>query len=127
MDRSKTVAIHPQRALTLLIVLAMLGALLAMIPITAGAQQATQNETNVQLIVDSSGSMGQTVAGTLKSQMQIATESAALAISTMETTDLVEVIAFNSAHSVIVPLARNSDKEATANRVRSIAPGGAFM
>ena len=61
MDRSKTVAIHPQRALTLLIVLAMLGALLAMIPITAGAQQATQNETNVQLIVDSSGSMGEEI------------------------------------------------------------------
>ncbi|MEZ4495928.1 MAG: VWA domain-containing protein [Thermomicrobiales bacterium] len=61
MDRSKSVAIHPQRALTLLIVLAMLGALLAMIPITAGAQQATQNETNVQLIVDSSGSMGEEI------------------------------------------------------------------
>ena len=61
MDRSKMVAIHPQRALTLLIVLAMLGALLAMIPITAGAQQATQNETNVQLIVDSSGSMGEEI------------------------------------------------------------------
>lgn len=87
-------------------------------------EQMITPQAAVAFVLDSSGSMGQTVAGTLKSQMQIATESAALAISTMETTDLVEVIAFNSTHTVIVPLARNADKESTAGRVRSIAPGG---
>ncbi len=87
-------------------------------------EQLITPQAAVAFVLDSSGSMGQPVAGSLKSQMQIASESAALAISTMETTDLVEVIAFNSDYSVIVPLERNTDKKAIADRVRTIAPGG---
>lgn len=87
-------------------------------------EQMITPQAAVALVLDSSGSMAAPVAGTLRSQMEIASESAALAISTLESTDLVEVITFNSDHSVIVPLSRNTNKESTAARVRAIASGG---
>lgn len=87
-------------------------------------EQMITPQAAVAIVLDSSGSMSAPVAGTLRSQMDIATESAALAIATMETTDLIEVIAFNGEHTVIVPLSRNTHKDATADRVRAIATGG---
>lgn len=76
------------------------------------------------LVLDSSGSMGANVLGSSRTQQQIANESAALAIRSLDAHDLIGVIEFNSSARVVVPLAENADPEAAAARVRAIAPGG---
>ena len=78
----------------------------------------------IVFVLDSSGSMAQKVLGGSKSQQQIANESAALAIATLDKTDLISVIAFESNYQIVVPLSRNTDPERAAARVRSISPGG---
>ncbi len=62
MNRQMTAVFEPQRVTIVLIVLALIGALVATIPIDVSAKQATQNQTNVQLILDSSGSMAEEIA-----------------------------------------------------------------
>ena len=61
MIRTIPVEHRSRRVLAVMIVLAMLGALLAAIPITVSAQQGVQNEVNLQIILDSSGSMAEEV------------------------------------------------------------------
>lgn len=78
----------------------------------------------IVFVLDASGSMAQKVLGGARSQQEIANESAALAIATLDKTDLVGVIAFESNFQVVVPLERNTDPQRTAARVRSISPGG---
>ncbi|RMH27135.1 MAG: VWA domain-containing protein [Planctomycetota bacterium] len=78
----------------------------------------------IMIVMDSSGSMGQSVLGGARSQQEIANEAAALAIQTLDASDLVGVIAFDSTHRTVVPLGPNRDPEASARKVRSIAPGG---
>ncbi len=78
----------------------------------------------VVIVLDSSGSMGWTVLGSSKSQMQIACEGAALAIESMDKTDLVGVITFNDQHRVVVPLGANADAERAADLVRSLGANG---
>ena len=82
----------------------------------------------VILVIDNSGSMNRRVLGSTRSQQDIADEGAALAIESMDKTDLVGVITFNSAYSVEVALGPNKDPGATARLVRRIgADGGTFM
>jgi uncharacterized membrane protein len=78
----------------------------------------------VALVLDNSGSMSQRVMGGFKTQQEVANEGAALAIETLDRSDYVAVIAFNSMHTVVVPMERNTDAFASANRVRSIGTGG---
>lgn len=78
----------------------------------------------VAIVIDNSGSMSARVGGTMRSQQEIANEGAALAIETLDRTDMVSVIAFNSDFSVVVPMARNSDAAASAAKVRNIGAGG---
>lgn len=78
----------------------------------------------VMLVLDSSGSMRQPVLGGSRSQQDVANESAALAIQTLDRSDLVGVIEFNSDHRVVIPLAPNKEPRASADRVRQISPGG---
>lgn len=78
----------------------------------------------IVLVLDNSGSMGRSVYGSARSQQQIANEAAALAVTTLDKTDMVGVITFNSTHAVLVPLGENTDPDATAGRIRSIASGG---
>jgi hypothetical protein len=67
MARSIPVDQHSRKVLSILMVLTLLGALVAALPLTVSAQQGTQNEINVQLILDSSGSMAEEiVAGTTR-------------------------------------------------------------
>ncbi|MCA9297498.1 MAG: VWA domain-containing protein, partial [Phycisphaerales bacterium] len=75
-------------------------------------------------VMDRSGSMGQGVLGSARSQQEIANEAAALAVTTLDAQDLIGVIAFNLDTRVVVPLAENSDPRATMERIRSIAPDG---
>ena len=78
----------------------------------------------VCFIIDASGSMGSPVMGSNKTQQQIADESTAQAIATLDRNDLVQVIAFDSAYNVVVPLAPNTDPLRSAKIVRGISPGG---
>lgn len=81
-------------------------------------------EAAIVFVLDQSGSMAANVLGSMRSQQQIANEAAALAIRSLDKSDLVGVIAFNDAYRVIAPLAPNSNADQTAARVRAIAPGG---
>ena len=78
----------------------------------------------IMIVMDSSGSMGNTVLGGSRSQQEIANEAAALAIQTLDSTDLVGVIEFNSMHRTVVPLGPNTHPEESARRVRAISSGG---
>ena len=78
----------------------------------------------VVFVLDNSGSMGHTVFGSGKTKQEIANEGAALAIQTLDKTDLISVITFNSASFTVVPLEKNANPDKSADIVRSIAPGG---
>lgn len=81
-------------------------------------------EAAIVLVLDNSGSMGGTVLGSSKTQQQIANEAAARAILTLDRTDLLGVIAFNSTPSIVRDLGRNTDPLATAEAVRAISSDG---
>lgn len=81
-------------------------------------------ELAVVFVMDRSGSMGWTVRGTSRSQQSIANESAAAAVRALDPADMVGVITFNLEHQVVVPLAPNTDPEATARRIMQIFPDG---
>lgn len=82
----------------------------------------------VILVIDNSGSMNRSVMGSSRSQQDIADEGAALAVESMDKTDLVGVITFNSDFAVDVPLGPNTNPKATAKLIRAIgADGGTNM
>lgn len=88
-------------------------------------EQLIKPSAAVVLVLDNSGSMNRTVMGSTLSQMQIANEGAALAVESMDSTDLVGVVVFNSNHWVLVPLGPNSNAAQTAAKIRGIwADGG---
>ncbi len=78
----------------------------------------------LMLVLDSSGSMGQSVLGSARSQQQIANEAAARAVTSLGPTDLVGVIQFSNSSSLVVPLAPNDEPEETEQRILSIRHGG---
>jgi Ca-activated chloride channel homolog len=78
----------------------------------------------VMIVLDASGSMRRSVMGSIRTQQEIANESAAVAVGTLDSRDLVGVLAFDSETREVVPLGPNTDPDATAARIRSIAPGG---
>lgn len=75
------------------------------------------------IVLDSSGSMGSSVAG-VGTKQQAANEAAALAIESLSRLDLVTVIRFTGAHDVVVPLRERGEPGDIARRVRQIGPGG---
>ncbi len=76
------------------------------------------------LVMDNSGSMRRPVLGSLKTQQDIANESAALAVASMDKSDMLGVIVFNANARVVIPLSANADVAANAEKVRSIGTGG---
>ncbi len=78
----------------------------------------------LMLVLDSSGSMGQSVLGSARSQQQIANEAAARAVTSLGPTDLVGVIRFSNASQTVVPLAPNDQPDETERRILSIRHGG---
>lgn len=78
----------------------------------------------ILLVIDNSGSMNRTILGSSRTQQEIANEGAALAVETLDRSDLVGVIVFNHNYTVLTPLAPNERRGETANRIRSIAAGG---
>lgn len=81
-------------------------------------------EAALMFVLDSSGSMGASVLGSMRTQQQVANESAALAIQSLDKTDLVGVITFNDGYRTVLPLGPNTQPDQAAARVRSISPGG---
>lgn len=78
----------------------------------------------IVLIIDNSGSMSRSVLGTGRTQQDIANDGAAIAVESMDKTDLVGVIGFNSDFTIEQRLSPNTDPKATARRIRSIGPDG---
>jgi len=78
----------------------------------------------VLLVIDNSGSMDRSVAGSIRTQQDIANEGAAAAIRSLDRGDLVGIITFNSDYDVLVPLGPNSDAKKSIEAVRGISAGG---
>lgn len=78
----------------------------------------------VALVIDNSGSMSAPVGGGLRSQQEIANMGASMAVETLDRTDMLCVIAFNSDFQMVVPMGRNTDAKANAAKVRAIGAGG---
>jgi hypothetical protein len=68
--------------------------------------------------------MGHFVLGSNQTQQSIANDAAALAALNVGKRELLGVVVFNSNYEVLRPLTPNRDPEATAQALRTIAPGG---
>jgi Ca-activated chloride channel family protein len=76
------------------------------------------------LIIDCSGSMGMSVAGSNMDQQQCANEAAIEGIRSLTAGDQVTVIAFDDSAAVVVPLMNVENPEAIAKQIRRIVPRG---
>ncbi|MCC6680420.1 MAG: VWA domain-containing protein [Phycisphaeraceae bacterium] len=76
------------------------------------------------LVIDRSGSMTSPVAGSNRSQQELANEAAVLALSTLFPQDLVGVVVFDSDATWVVKLQPNNDPAGVASVVRSVQPMG---
>lgn len=81
-------------------------------------------EVATVFVIDNSGSMRRPVLGSRQTQQQLANEATALALNSLDRSDLVGVVAFNSAADVVVPLSPNLDSKDNVERVRAIRSGG---
>lgn len=76
------------------------------------------------IVIDVSGSMGQPVAGTSASRIDLAIEAAVSALESLSTKDYVAVIAFAGDYRIAVPLGPNTDPRGSAAAIRSASPMG---
>ena len=76
------------------------------------------------LIIDCSGSMGSSIAGSNMDQQQCANEAAVEAVRALSAGDQVTVIAFDDSAAVVVPLMNVDNPEAIAKQIRRIVPRG---
>ncbi|MFP4224750.1 MAG: VWA domain-containing protein [Phycisphaeraceae bacterium] len=76
------------------------------------------------LVIDRSGSMGQGVGATGRTQLELAAESAVLALNTLFPRDLIGVIAFDSSAGVVVEIQPADNPREVAKRIYSIQSGG---
>jgi len=78
----------------------------------------------VVLVLDSSGSMRRNLAGSSRSQQQIANESAAAALEILDERDLIGVVSFSNNAQTVVEIGTNDRPESTRARIESIGSGG---
>lgn len=78
----------------------------------------------VAIVIDTSGSMGSPVGGTMQTQLDVAKEGAIAGINTLSSRDLATVIRFDSTAGLVMPLASVSDKGAFASAIRRMQLGG---
>ncbi len=81
-------------------------------------------EAATVFILDNSGSMRRTVLGSTDTQQAVANAAAALAARSLDKSDEVAVVTFNSIADVLIPLRRNDKPEEVAQRILSIGSGG---
>lgn len=78
----------------------------------------------VVMVLDSSGSMRRSVLGSLKSQQEIANDSAAAAFEVLDENDLIGVVSFSNSAREVVPIGPNNRPDDTRVRIESISSGG---
>lgn len=101
------------------------GALEAILPVRLDLpEKLISPEAAIVIVLDNSGSMSRPVMGSSRTQQEVANEAAARAIRSLDKTDLIGVISFNSVAGVVVPLGPATDTRAVAQRTLAIAPGG---
>jgi Ca-activated chloride channel family protein len=83
-----------------------------------------ESEAAIVFVLDNSGSMSRSIMGSSRSQQEIANESAARAVLSLNRKDLIGVITFNNNFDVITPLGPNTRPKNTANSIRQITAGG---
>jgi Ca-activated chloride channel family protein len=83
-----------------------------------------ESEAAIVFVLDNSGSMSRSIMGSSRSQQEIANESAARAVLSLNRKDLIGVITFNNDYDIVTPLGPNSSPESTANAIRQITAGG---
>jgi Ca-activated chloride channel family protein len=76
------------------------------------------------IVIDHSGSMGETLGDSGQTKEQAANESAILALKALSSEDQVGVIAFDTDPVWVVPLGLNHHAETTAAAIREISPAG---
>lgn len=81
-------------------------------------------EAAIVFVLDCSGSMRRRVLGSSRTQQQVANEAAAIAIRSLDRSDLIGVIKFSNMADVVVPLGPNTDPDASTMRVLGIDPDG---
>jgi len=81
-------------------------------------------EVATVFVLDNSGSMRRPVLGSRQTQQQLANDAAALAINSLDRSDLVGVVTFNSEADVLVAMGQNRDSKRTVEVVRDIRSGG---
>jgi Ca-activated chloride channel family protein len=81
-------------------------------------------EVAIAFVLDNSGSMRHYVLGSTKTQQEVANESAALAIRTLDRRDLVSIITFNSEAELRWSLQPNTNVDKLVAEVLSISSGG---
>jgi Ca-activated chloride channel homolog len=82
------------------------------------------SQVAIIFVLDNSGSMWRSVLGSTRTQQEIANDAAAIAIGTLERTDQLGVITFESEFDELVPLAPNLNAAETVSKVRQIVSGG---
>lgn len=87
-------------------------------------EKLVTSQVAIVFVLDNSGSMWRYVLGSPRTQQEIANDAAAIAIRTLERSDQVGVITFESAFEELVPLAPHADPDATVAKVRGILSGG---
>ncbi len=87
-------------------------------------EKLVERRTAIVLVLDSSGSMSDSVGGSFKSQQQIANAAAAMAVRSLGASDLVGVIRFSNDASWVKALGPNDEPLETAAAIESIMPGG---
>lgn len=78
----------------------------------------------IVFVIDRSGSMFSSVGGTSQTQQNVASEAAILALSALYPQDWVGVVSFDTKADWIVKLQENNDPKGTAQKIRSMKPGG---
>lgn len=81
-------------------------------------------EAAIVFVLDCSGSMRRRVLGSSRTQQQVANEAAAIAIRSLDRSDLIGVIKFSNTADVVIPLGPNTDPDASSLRVLGIDPDG---
>ncbi len=76
------------------------------------------------ICIDRSGSMSVPVGNTGQTQLELAGEAAILALQTLYPTDLVGLVAFDSAPTWVLPLQPNDDPVGAARLIRSMRASG---
>jgi Ca-activated chloride channel family protein len=81
-------------------------------------------EVATLFVMDNSGSMNWAALGSGRSKQELATQSAALAISRLDKHDYVGLIVFNNSTEEVIPLALNSNPEENARKALNVGTGG---